>query len=148
PRAMARTPREGMSMAVLFMDLDGFKDINDSHGHEAGDAVLREFAVRISRCIRVTDMAARLAGDEFTVILERLHTDTDAAEVAGKLLSAMEAPFTFGDVRLTLAVSIGIALFRPTDRMSPDQLLHAADQAMYAAKRSGRNRVEIAAAIA
>ncbi|MDE2598798.1 MAG: diguanylate cyclase [Rhodocyclaceae bacterium] len=148
PRAMARTPREGMSMAVLFMDLDGFKDINDSYGHEAGDAVLREFAVRIGRSVRVTDMVARLAGDEFTVILERLHSDADAAEVAGKLLGAMEEPFAFGDVRLTLAVSIGIALFRPTDRMNPDQLLHAADQAMYAAKRSGRNRVEIAAALA
>lgn len=146
PRAMARTPREGLSMAVLFMDLDGFKSINDSYGHEAGDTVLREFAARIGSSVRVTDMAARLAGDEFTLILERLHTDADATEVAAKLLATMERPFELGHVSISLSISIGIALFRPDSQLSPDQLLHAADQAMYVAKRSGKNRVATAGA--
>lgn len=147
PRAMARARREGLPMALLFLDLDGFKGINDKHGHEAGDAVLRQFAGRIGGCVRVTDMVARLAGDEFTIILERLHGDADAAEVAAKLLTAMEAPFDIDAARVTLSTSIGIALFRPADAATPDQLLHAADQAMYAAKRSGKNRVELAATL-
>lgn len=144
PKAMARAQRDNQEMAVLFLDLDGFKAINDTHGHEAGDELLRQFARRIEACVRKTDMVARLGGDEFVVILERLVIENDAREVAGKILQAMTTPFELGAVQAVLSSSVGIALYPPSGKQSPDQLVHAADQAMYAAKRAGKNRVQIA----
>ncbi|HTH94575.1 MAG TPA: diguanylate cyclase [Rhodocyclaceae bacterium] len=142
PRAMARARRQQQTMAVLFLDLDGFKGVNDTYGHEAGDAVLREFAARISSSVRTTDMVARLAGDEFTVILEQLVADDDATRIAQKLLTLMQAPFALSNASVHLSSSIGIALFHSVDAVTPDQLVHAADQAMYAAKRAGKNQIQ------
>jgi len=144
PKAMARAQRNVQDMAVLFLDLDGFKAINDTHGHEAGDELLRQFAARIGSCVRKTDMVARLAGDEFVVILERLVTENDASEVAHKILHGMSTNFDLGKATVTLSSSVGIALFTPSDTQTPDELLHAADQAMYAAKRAGKNCVHVA----
>jgi diguanylate cyclase (GGDEF)-like protein len=144
PKAMARAQRNMQDMAVLFLDLDGFKAVNDTHGHEAGDELLRQFASRIGNCVRKTDMVARLAGDEFVVILERLITESDASEVAHKILLGMSTAFDLGKASFTLSSSVGIALFTPTDTQTPDALLHAADQAMYAAKHAGKNRIHVA----
>lgn len=144
PKAMARAQRDNHDLAVLFLDLDGFKTVNDTYGHEAGDELLRQFAARISTCVRKTDMVARLAGDEFVVILERLVRASDASDVAGKILQEMGTAFDLGTARSTLSSSVGIALFTPIGTQTPDQLIHAADQAMYAAKHAGKNRIHVA----
>ncbi|HTJ95867.1 MAG TPA: sensor domain-containing diguanylate cyclase [Rhodocyclaceae bacterium] len=144
PRAMARSQRNAHAMAVLFLDLDGFKGINDTYGHEAGDLVLREFAARIRASVRVTDMVARLAGDEFTVILEQLSQASDAVDVAQKLLDSMRSSFALAEANVTLSSSVGVAMFMADKSVTPDQLIHAADQAMYAAKRAGKNRIQLA----
>jgi diguanylate cyclase (GGDEF)-like protein len=144
PKAMARAQRDNHDLAVLFLDLDGFKAVNDTHGHEAGDELLRQFAARISACVRKTDMVARLAGDEFVVILERLVLASDASDVASKIRHEMAAAFDLGTARVTLSSSVGIALFAPNGTQSPNQLIHAADQAMYVAKHAGKNRIHVA----
>ena len=144
PKAMARAQRDNHDLAVLFLDLDGFKAVNDTHGHEAGDELLRQFAARISACVRKTDMVARLAGDEFVVILERLVLASDASDVASKIRNEMAAAFDLGTARVTLSSSVGIALFAPNGTQSPNQLIHAADQAMYVAKHAGKNRIHVA----
>ena len=144
PKAMARAQRDNHDLAVLFLDLDGFKAINDAHGHEAGDELLRQLAGRISACIRKTDMVARLGGDEFVLILERLVLENDARDVAGKILQEMGRAVDLGRVQVSLSASVGIALFAPNGPQSPDQLVHAADQAMYVAKQAGKNRIHVA----
>lgn len=145
PKAMARAQRDRQSMALLFIDLDGFKAVNDTHGHETGDELLRQFAVRIGACVRKTDMVARLAGDEFVVILEGLMQESDAREVAGKILQETGRTFDLGKASATLSASVGIALHTPHDPQSADQLVNAADEAMYSAKRAGKNAIRIAA---
>ena len=144
PKAMARAQREQQEMAVLFLDLDGFKAVNDTHGHEAGDELLRQFAARIGACVRKTDTVARLGGDEFVVILEGLARESDAREVATKILQGMAQPFDLGRAQALLTSSVGIALYAPKESLPPDQLLHAADQAMYVAKHAGKNRIHVA----
>jgi len=125
--------------AILFLDLDNFKDINDTLGHNIGDAVIKETALRLKTCIRDDDLIARLGGDEFTVCLTNLNTADDASTVAQKLLDAMTSPFILEEERLYFSFSIGIALF-PEHGESTQELLKHADQAMYHAKFSGRNK--------
>lgn len=144
PKAMARAAREKQDMAVLFLDLDGFKAVNDAHGHEAGDELLRQFATRISACVRKTDMVARLAGDEFVIILEGLARESDAKEVAAKILQQANQRFDLGEVAVKLTVSVGIAIHAAGATLSPDQLVHAADEAMYTAKHGGKNAIHLA----
>ena len=121
--------------AVMFLDLDDFKQVNDAHGHEVGDAVLREFAVRLRRCVRGTDFVARLAGDEFVVLLQGAgDMAAVATRVAQSITAAMDAPFEIGALRLPMAGSIGVALQEGSGCDGP-RLLRAADAAMYAAKR-------------
>ena len=147
PEAMARARRNGQPLAVMFLDLDGFKGVNDTHGHDNGDLVLREFARRIAGQLRVTDTVARLAGDEFTVILEGLQNGgSDAEQVGRKILAAAREPFALTDCDVTLSSSIGIALHQPRDDGSADMLLRRADEAMYIAKHSGKNQLHLAAA--
>lgn len=141
PKAMARAEREKQDMAVLFLDLDGFKAVNDTHGHEAGDELLRQFAARLSSCVRKTDMVARLAGDEFVIILEGLTREGDAREVAAKILQQGNLHFDLSKVSVKLTVSVGIAIHAADARLSPDQLVHAADKAMYTAKHGGKNAI-------
>jgi diguanylate cyclase (GGDEF)-like protein len=144
PEAMARAARMHRPCAVLFMDMDGFKLINDTHGHEEGDALLRQFGARILQGIRETDMAARLAGDEFVVILELLSDESDAAAKAVNLLAQLSRPFDLNGGRVQIGASIGVALQMPDQLPDPARLLARADQAMYEAKRAGKNRVVLA----
>lgn len=134
---IARARRADRLLALLFFDLDRFKQINDTLGHHAGDAVLREVATRVQARLRETDTLARLAGDEFTAILEDIARPEDAAAVAEQLQSAIAAaPIAFEGHEIYARASIGIAFF-PLDAQSPDELLRCADAAMYTAKRDG-----------
>jgi len=144
PEAMARASRMRRSCAVLFLDMDGFKLINDTRGHEEGDVLLRQFGARILKGIRETDMAARLAGDEFVVILELLGDESDAATKAEDLLAQLSHPFDLASGRVQVGASIGVALHAPDQMPDPARLLARADQAMYEAKRAGKHRIALA----
>ncbi|MDD3450156.1 MAG: GGDEF domain-containing protein, partial [Gammaproteobacteria bacterium] len=130
--------RKGGRLAVFFMDLDRFKDINDTLGHAVGDSLLKEVAARLSGCVRESDTVARLGGDEFTLILTGLQRPDDAVLVARKILAAMAAPFHLGDEARQVTTSIGIALY-PRDAEIQDLLVECADHALYEAKAAGRN---------
>ncbi len=132
-----RARRGGGLRALLFLDIDRFKSINDGHGHEVGDRVLREFARRLKQSVRGSDTAARLAGDEFVVLLEALGQASEADAVASKILQAMATPFELDGVTLGVGTSIGIAVATP-DEADVDGLLRRADHALYAAKAAGR----------
>ena len=134
-----RGPR---SVAVLFLDLDAFKLVNDGYGHDAGDTVLREFAARLREHVRPSDTVARLAGDEFVVLSEGLPHPTEAYLLADRLIAAIAEPFHLAGTSITLGVSIGIAL-AADPRPEAGALLRAADQAMFDAKARGRNRFAV-----
>jgi diguanylate cyclase (GGDEF)-like protein/PAS domain S-box-containing protein len=123
---------------VMLLDLDRFKAINDSLGHPAGDALLREAALRLSFCVRGYDTVARLGGDEFAVLLPQIRNADDLGRVAGKILASFNAPFMLEGKEVFITTSIGIAVF-PEDSSDADDLVKQADSAMYFAKRSGRN---------
>lgn len=144
PEALARSARSGKPLAVFFLDLDGFKGVNDRYGHDAGDELLRILAQRIVATVRRTDTVARLAGDEFVVVLELLSHAEDAVDVADKLLPALSQPFELGAATVALSGSIGIAVHEAGSPESADALLVRADQAMYDAKNGGKNRYRIA----
>jgi diguanylate cyclase (GGDEF)-like protein/PAS domain S-box-containing protein len=138
---LAAARRHQTQGALLFVDLDRFKDINDTHGHEVGDAVLREVAQRLSSAIRKGDIAGRLGGDEFLVILPQVADAAIAAAVAEHLLARLNPPQRIGEITLVITPSIGVAMF-PDSCDDPDTLVRNADQAMYMAKERGRNRVQ------
>ena len=121
------------------MDLDGFKQINDTLGHDLGDLLLVAVSERMQQCVRQSDTVARLGGDEFTVILERLTDSQGAVVVAKKILDAIAAPYELQGNRICVTASVGIALY-PTHGEDPQVLLKRADSAMYIAKESGKNR--------
>jgi len=133
---IAYARRHGTLLAVLFVDIDHFKAINDSLGHDAGDQVLTQFSQRLLHCVREVDTVARQGGDEFIVLLSELSTPQDAERVAEKIAAAIVAPFTVGDSTLAVAASVGIALY-PDDDDDGDALIEKADLAMYAAKQRG-----------
>ena len=134
---LALSRRRGSSLAVLFIDLDNFKTVNDSLGHHVGDDLLRRVAQRITATVRDSDLVSRLGGDEFVVVLSEVANSQDAALVAQKLLEAVSAPIDIEGHRLTVSPSVGISLF-PADGDSGDDLIRHADSAMYHAKESGR----------
>ncbi|MCB1890089.1 MAG: EAL domain-containing protein [Rhodocyclaceae bacterium] len=131
--------RNGTLLAVLFIDLDRFKEVNDVFGHHRGDELLVEAAQRISACVRDSDTVARIGGDEFTLALPNLQRSLDVESTARAILEALARPFPIGNESVFVSASIGITLF-PDDGQSMVDLLKNADQAMYEAKRSGRNR--------
>jgi diguanylate cyclase len=137
--ALAQARRKGMRLALLFLDLDGFKPINDSLGHDAGDEALRQVAQRLGRIVREADTLARIGGDEFVLLICDLDDSAEAAActVAAKCISAMAAPFALRGENRVLGVSIGVVLSEGED--TPEALLLAADQAMYQAKDAGRD---------
>ncbi|SDI45074.1 PAS domain S-box-containing protein/diguanylate cyclase (GGDEF) domain-containing protein [Pseudomonas flavescens] len=139
--SISRNERTGQQAALLYLDLDGFKHINDTLGHETGDQVLRRVSEQLKACLRPYDRLARIGGDEFTVILDSLGGPADAASVAEKLVLQVsgEQPEVSQGVQLALGVSIGIACI-PADGNSVEDVLRAADTAMYAAKRGGRRQ--------
>lgn len=134
--ALAR--RHELSLALLMLDLNGFKPVNDTYGHQAGDQLLQEVARRISECVREADSVARMGGDEFTFILANIRDTNDAATAARKILEQFERPFHIDDHKLTVHASIGISLF-PYDADCLEDLVHNADIAMYRAKQEKGN---------
>ena len=136
--ALARSRRNRKAMALVFMDVDHFKAINDTHGHAAGDAVLKEFATRIRHAVRSTDTAARLAGDEFVVILEGLQSPAEASHVAAKLVDVIRAPMSVGGIELSVTTSVGVACWGGVGD-GADDILERADRALYRAKAAGRD---------
>lgn len=143
--ALVRARRSGRAMAIMFIDLDGFKRINDTAGHEAGDAVLVQTAQRLSATVRKSDTVARLAGDEFTVIVEDLeHGAADARAIAEKIVGAMRAPFVVGGQHQVVTISLGVLACEGGDNTPPAaELLNQADQAMYRAKKSGKDAFQM-----
>jgi diguanylate cyclase (GGDEF)-like protein/PAS domain S-box-containing protein len=145
-QAVERTRRRGAKLAALFIDLDGFKQVNDAHGHHAGDRLLVEAARRLRATLRSGDPVARLGGDEFFAVLEDLHDVESAERVAQKVLAAMRAPYDVGAGRQVLvSASIGICLF-PDDAADAEALMKCADAAMYAVKQGGKDAYRFFAA--
>ncbi|USX16907.1 EAL domain-containing protein [Oxalobacteraceae bacterium OTU3CAMAD1] len=133
--AVAVSDRNGIGFALLFLDLDKFKQVNDNYGHEAGDELLRQVSARLSAAVRVADIVARLGGDEFVVLIEGRAASANAARVARKIEMACALPFEIGGHRLKTAASIGIALY-PQDGANAQLLMKHADTAMYHAKQN------------
>jgi diguanylate cyclase (GGDEF)-like protein len=136
---IARSQREERRFAVLFIDLDRFKDVNDSFGHSAGDSVLREAAARIRGCVRASDTVSRLGGDEFTVLLANVQHPQAAGPIAENIVRALAREFVIGEHRSFLGASVGIASY-PEDGDTAEDLLKNADTAMYRAKSAGRSQ--------
>jgi diguanylate cyclase (GGDEF)-like protein/hemerythrin-like metal-binding protein/PAS domain S-box-containing protein len=138
-QALARGSRDREPFAVLMLDLDGFKAVNDVHGHETGDALLQAVGRRFRLCVRESDTVARMGGDEFVVLLTQLRDAEAASVVAGKLLAALDEPFFLGGRECRVGASIGICI-SPEDGEDMETLLSRADAAMYESKANGRNR--------
>lgn len=134
--------RGGAGFALLFIDLDDFKQVNDRHGHDVGDELLQLFARRLAGLLRSSDTASRLAGDEFVVLLANIADSDTALVVAEKLIAALGQPLQLQQQALAVSLSVGIALC-PQHATDPAQLKHLADHAMYAAKRQGKNRAAL-----
>ncbi|HLH07989.1 MAG TPA: EAL domain-containing protein [Terriglobales bacterium] len=141
-QSIAGTKRDGSLLAVLYIDLDGFKLVNDSFGHKFGDTLLVQVAERLTSRIRQSDTLARLGGDEFAVVLNRVKAAEDAEMVGNTLLKVLAEPFEINGQEITIGASVGICLF-PLQARNESELLQYADSAMYAAKRSGKNRVTV-----
>jgi len=140
--ALAQAGRSNQRLAVFFLDLDRFKDINDSLGHSVGDALLKAVAERIRRCVREGDTVARFGGDEFTLLIPRIDQVEDAAKIAQKILETLKIPFIIGERELFVTTSIGITVY-PNDGADPETLVRNADSAMYRAKDAGRDNYQL-----
>lgn len=141
-QALARAERSGEVLAVCCLDLDGFKPVNDTLGHEAGDYLLVQLAVRMSVCLRDGDTVARLGGDEFAVLLCGLKDIGECEQILGRLLSTIKIPYDIAGEKVSISSSIGYTVF-PADNNAPDTLLRHADHAMYQAKVSGGSRIQL-----
>jgi diguanylate cyclase (GGDEF)-like protein/PAS domain S-box-containing protein len=139
-RSLSRAARESARLAVLFIDLDGFKPVNDQYGHQAGDVVLSALAGRMQQKLRESDTVARLGGDEFVVLLQNVGSDEEVLRVGEGLLAAVEAPVEFEERLIYLSCSIGIAFF-PENAADREALMLCADAAMYRAKVAGKGRL-------
>jgi diguanylate cyclase (GGDEF)-like protein/PAS domain S-box-containing protein len=142
-QAMVQTQRRGQLLAVAYLDLDGFKLINDSQGHEVGDQVLIILASRMQQALREGDTLARLGGDEFVAVFLDLPDVSAAAPMLSRLLAAADAPLHVGDRVLQVSASIGVTFYPQAEEVDADQLLRQGDQAMYKAKQAGKNRYHI-----
>ena len=138
-QATHRAQRNDAGMAVLYIDLDNFKGVNDSLGHDVGDLLLREASARMQACIRASDSIGRLGGDEFAIVLDDAQGPAAAAQISARIVIALAAPFILDGHRVTTAASVGIAIY-PNDGTDAATLLKNADVAMYKAKQGGRNR--------
>ncbi|WP_036307529.1 diguanylate cyclase domain-containing protein [Methylophilus sp. 5] len=143
PVAVQRARANQTMLSILFVDLDGFKLINDTYGHNVGDMLLREVANRIDKSTRQSDTVARYAGDEFIIVLEGVSQVADTSRIAEKILHAISEPFHFNQITLNMTVSIGIACYDSdsSKETQPAELIRQADKAMYTAKRNGKNGV-------
>lgn len=130
--------RQSLLMAVIFLDLDGFKSVNDSHGHDVGDELLMLVAKRLQSCVRKSDTVVRFGGDEFVLLLTGLHYSNEAIFVADKVLQLLQSPFELSSATVQIGCSIGIAMY-PHDGANDTELLKKADTLMYQVKSSGKN---------
>ena len=140
PKVLARTRRHGTLAALLFMDLDGFKEVNDRYGHEAGDRLLKDVAERILHVVREDDIVVRLGGDEFAVLVSDIHYRSEAAPLIERMLGDIAQPYAYQGHTLSVSVSIGVSFYPQELPIDPETLLRQADQAMYSAKHGGKNR--------
>lgn len=145
-QALSVAKRHENGLTLLYMDLDGFKQVNDTRGHHAGDLLLIGVADRLTRCIRESDTVSRLGGDEFTIILSDTHKYEDVAEVAEKIIEAISVPFDLEGSEAHIGISIGIARYSE-EANNEDTLVKQADRAMYDAKLAGKNTYRIGAII-
>lgn len=136
--AIKAAQRNNQHVAVMFMDLDGFKPVNDTYGHKAGDAVLKEVAKRLLECVRKSDTVARIGGDEFLVILAEVNDTNGINQVAKKIIDSIGQPMTYQDKTFNIGISIGISVF-PDNSNDADHLILLADKAMYLSKNTGKN---------
>ena len=141
-QAMLRCSRNKQSLAVVFLDLDGFKSVNDTYGHDVGDDLLIALSQRMKEALREDDTLSRIGGDEFVAVLADLGKTEDCEPVLERFLLAASKPVTIGDIVLNISASIGVTLY-PQDNVDADQLMRHADQAMYVAKESGKNRYHL-----
>lgn len=142
--SLQRARREGHMVALLALDLDGFKAVNDDYGHAAGDQMLQEVAIRLSDSVRSCDTVARLGGDEFIVLCPAIEGPRIGTMVANRMMASLRTPIRCGNAELMIEASIGIAFF-PLHGSSAANLMQRADEAMYAAKQAGKARIELAA---
>ena len=140
--SVAQSGRSGAKLAVFFLDLDRFKDINDSLGHSVGDQLLKAVADRVRRCVREGDTVARFGGDEFTLLVPQIENVEDAAKIAQKIIETLKIPFFIHERELFITTSIGISLY-PNDGHEAETLVRNADSAMYRAKDSGRDNYQL-----
>jgi diguanylate cyclase (GGDEF)-like protein len=138
--AQNKANRTQHKMAVLFIDLDGFKTVNDDYGHDAGDAVLIAMANRMQHCLRQADHISRMGGDEFMVLIEDVLKQEEVRIIAEKLSEDVSQPYVYEGVQLRLTASIGVAMY-PDDHQDIAELIKMADKAMYQAKHAGKNAV-------
>ncbi len=141
-QAQANARRDEERFAVLLVDLDNFKPVNDQHGHPVGDLMLIEVARRASRCVRGSDIVARIGGDEFVVLLRSVRDATHAVAIAEKVRAALRQPFELDGLHLSISASLGVALY-PDDGEDETTLMRHADQAMYRAKQAGRDGIRV-----
>ncbi|MGK5683064.1 diguanylate cyclase domain-containing protein [Actinoplanes sp. URMC 104] len=141
--ALRAQARSGEPLAVFFIDLDGFKAVNDGLGHSAGDVLLTEAARRLEQCARASDTVARLGGDEFAMLADGLTGDDDAEAIAQRIVAGLRAPYDIDGQPVTISCSAGVAISPPGAAFDAESLVHAADEAMYAAKAAGKNRFVI-----
>lgn len=137
-RSILNAQRQKYQVGLLYLDLDRFKEVNDSFGHAVGDLLLKETAARLTQSLRLSDTAARMGGDEFTVILTKIVEAEDAAIVAKRIIAGLASPFSLDGHEVSIGVSIGIGIY-PLDGEDVDSLLKKADTAMYRAKEKGSN---------
>ena len=142
-QAMVQAQRRSQIMAIAFIDLDGFKAVNDNHGHEAGDLLLKTVSRRIKRTLREGDTLARLGGDEFVAMLIDLSDVASSIPTLTRILDAAAQPVPFGETMLRVSASLGVTYYPQGDDVEASQLLRQADQAMYRAKLDGKNRYHI-----
>jgi diguanylate cyclase (GGDEF)-like protein/PAS domain S-box-containing protein len=141
PLALLRLERSGKPVALMYLDIDHFKRINDTYGHAAGDKVIQAFAQRLMSNVRATDLVVRLGGDEFVILMEDVTRPQAAEAIAGKILKTMREPLEIGTTTLTITTSIGVAF--AAERVVAEDLMVGADDALYAAKEGGRNAYRI-----
>lgn len=143
PRFMTRTERSGLPFALLFIDLDGFKQVNDELGHDIGDELLKEVAQCLNQRVRSTDLVARLAGDEFVILLEDLHNEAEAQQVAEQIRQSISCPMMLNGHQVTVGASIGITFYHKGCNLTGEALLQKADRAMYRVKKNGKGSIAL-----
>jgi diguanylate cyclase (GGDEF)-like protein len=145
-QGMTQVQRRGKLLALVYLDLDGFKTVNDTHGHAAGDQLLIALAARMKQALREGDTLARIGGDEFVAVLIDLDDAPACQPMLSRLLDAAAQPTPFGDISLQVSASLGVAFYPQAGELDAEQLLRQADQAMYQAKVAGKNRYCVFAA--